>query len=148
MAITKDEVITLMNAFHEVSMVRKGTAAEQAAFFLRPDEARVIVPHGEDISMQANYEVHQELADEVHVPLEPSDITMVCTEPERARFVGAVYWEGRSLRSPEAVIKAVVGEDWIVQREASGGLKIVLYINPYHCFLPGSAQLDLRVDLG
>ncbi len=148
MAITKDEVITLMNAFHEVSMVRKGTAAEQAAFFLRPDEARVIVPHGEDISMQANYEVHQELADEVHVPLEPSDITMVCTEPERARFVGAVYWEGRSLRSPEAVIKAVVGEDWIVQREASGGLKIVLYINPYHCFLPGSAQLDLGVDLG
>lgn len=148
MAITKDEVITLMNAFHEVSMVRKGTAAEQAAFFLRPDEARVIVPHGEDISMQANYAVHQELTDEVHVPLEPSDITMVCTEPERARFVGAVYWEGRSLRSPEAVIKAVVGEDWIVQREASGGLKIVLYINPYHCFLPGSAQLDLRVDLG
>ena len=85
MAITKDEVISLMNEFHEVSMVRKGTAAEQAAFFLRPDEARVIVPHGEDISMQANYEVHQGLADEVHIPLEPLDITVVSTDPERAR---------------------------------------------------------------
>ena len=148
MAITKDEVISLMNEFHEVTMVRKGTATEQAAFFLHPDEARVIVPHGEDISMQANYEVHQRLTDEVHVPLEPSDITMLSTEPERAHFIGAVYWEGRPANSPEAVMKAVVGEDWIVQREASGDVKIVLYINPYHYFLPGSAQPDLNIDLG
>ncbi len=148
MAITKDEVISLMNEFHEVAMVRKGTAAEQAGFFLHPDEARVIVPHGEDISMQANHEVHQRLTDEVHVPLEPSDITMLSTEPERAHFIGAVYWEGRPVNSPEAVMKVVVGEDWIVQREASGDLKIVLYINPYHYFLPGSAQPDLNTDLG
>ena len=148
MAITKDEVISLMNDFHEVAMVRKGTAAEQAAFFLHPDEARVIVPHGDDISMQANYEVHQLLADEVHVPLEPLDVTMLSAEPERARSVGAAYWEGRLIKSPDAVIKAVVGEDWIVQREASGELKIVLYINPYHYFLPGSAQPDLNIDLG
>lgn len=148
MAITKDEVISLMNEFHEVAMVRKGTAAEQASFSLHPDEARVIVPHGDDISMQANYEVHQLLTDEVHIPLEPLDITMLSAEPERARSVGAVYWEGRLVKSPDAVIKAVVGEDWIVQREASGELKIVLYINPYHYFLPDSAQPDFSVDLG
>ncbi len=146
MAITKDEVISLMNEFHEVSMVRKGSAAEQAAFFLYPDDARVIVPHGEDISMQANYDVHQRLTDEVHVALEPFDVTMVATQPERAHSVGAVYWEGRLINS-DAVIKAVVGEDWIVQRDESGGLKIVLYINPYHYFLPDSAQIDPSVDL-
>ncbi len=148
MAITKDEVISLMNEFHEVAMVRKGTAAEQAAFFLRPEEARVIVPHGEDISMQANYDVHQRLADEVHIPLEPLDVTMVSNEPERARSVGAVYWEGRIVESQDAVIKAVVGEDWIVQRDPSGALKIVLYINSFHYFLPDSAKVDLSVDLG
>jgi hypothetical protein len=148
MAITKADVISLMNDFHDVTMIRKGTAAEQAAFFLRPDEARVIVPHGEDITMQANYEVHQLLTDEVHVPLDPLDVTMLSDEPERARSAGAVYWEGRSVASPDAVIKAVVGEDWIVERDASGALKIVLYINPFHYFLPDSATVDLSVDLG
>jgi hypothetical protein len=148
MAITKDDVISLMNAFHDVSMIQKGTAQEQAAFFLNPHEARVFVPHGEDLSMQTNYEIHQRLTDEVHVPLEPCEITELSTSPERARAVGAVYWEGRSVDAPDAVIKAVVGEEWIVQRDASGDLKIVLYINPYHHFLPDSAQIDLRVDLG
>ncbi len=30
-----------------------------------------------------------------------------------------------------------------MQRDAAGGLKIVLYINAYHHFLPDSAQIDL-----
>ena len=144
MAITKDDVVSLMNEFHDVVMRRKGTAAEQAAFFLNPDEARVFVPHGEDLALQTNYEIHQKLTDEVHIPLEPLDVTMLSTEPERARAVGAVYWEGRLVDSADALIKSVVGEDWIVQREPSGDLKIVLYINPYHHFLPDSARIDLK----
>ncbi len=43
----------------------------------------------------------------------------------------------------DALIRVVVGEDWIVQRTSDGALKIVLYINPYHRFLPDSAPLDL-----
>jgi hypothetical protein len=143
-AITKDDIISLMSEFHDVVMFGKGTAAQQAAFFLYPDEARIFVPQGEDVSVQTNYEIHQKLTDEVHRPLEPWDITPLCTEPERSRAVGAVYWEGRVVDSPDAVIKCVVGEDWIVQREPSGHLKIVLYINPYHHFLPDSAEIDLK----
>lgn len=41
------------------------------------------------------------------------------------------------------LITCVVGEDWIVQRLATGELQIDLYINPYHRFLPGSAPIDL-----
>ena len=41
------------------------------------------------------------------------------------------------------VIKAVVGEDWILKRTASGALKFVLYINTFHHLLPDSAPLDL-----
>ncbi len=144
MAITKDDVLSLMNAFHDVVMLRKGTATEQSAFFLRRDEARVFVPHGEDLSLQTNYEIHQKLTDEVHIPLDPWEITELSRSPERARAVGAVYWEGRVVGAPDAVIKVVVGEDWIVQREPGGDLKIVLYVNPYHHFLPDSAQIELN----
>jgi hypothetical protein len=143
-SITKDDVISFMNDFHDTVMLRKGTAAEQAAFFLRPEEARVFVPHGEDISLQSNYEIHQKLTDEVHVALDPWDITPLSDEPERVRASGAVYWEGRLVNSTDGLIKCVVGEDWIVQREPGGDLKIALYINPYHHFLPDSAQLDLQ----
>jgi hypothetical protein len=144
MAIAQDEVLALMNAFHDVSMTQKGTADAQAAFFLRPESAQVFVPHGEDFSMQTNYEIHQRLTDERHVPLQPWEITQLCADPERARAVGAVYWEGRPVGGDDdQLIKVIVGEDWIVQRVPGGALKIVLYINAYHYFLPDSAQIEL-----
>ncbi|HUU66134.1 MAG TPA: hypothetical protein VMW57_02480 [Methyloceanibacter sp.] len=115
MAISKDDVIALMNAFHDTVMFKKGTAEDQAAFFLHP-EPRIFVPHGEDLSLQTNYEIHQKLTDEKHIVLEPFDITPLCDDPERARAVGAVYWEGHPLGSPDkGLIKCIVGEDWIVR---------------------------------
>ena len=60
----------------------------------------------------------------------------------RAR--GTVYWQAEFPgRTGTQVIKAVVGEDWILERPASGGLKFVLYLNTFHHFLPNSAPLDL-----
>ena len=146
MAITKDDVVDLMNAFHDVVMLKKGTAADQAKFFLHP-EPRIFVPHGEDVSLQTNYEIHQQLEDETHAVMAAMDVVSLSDQPERARAVGAVYWQGRSVGSPEgALVKCVVGEDWIVQRTSSGDLKIALYINPYHHFLPDSAPIDLSSE--
>jgi hypothetical protein len=143
MAITENEVLELATRFHEVVMIAKGDAVAQAAFFLHP-EPRIFVPHGEDLSMQANYEIHQRLTDEVHVALTPWNVTQTCDSPERARAVGAVYWQGRVVASPEGtLIKVVVGEDWIVERTPSGALKFALYINTYHYFLPGSASFAI-----
>ena len=143
MAITEDEVLALANRFHEVVMIAKGNAAAQGAFFLHP-EPRICVPHGEDLSMLANYEVHQRLTDEMHVPLRPWNVTPMCGNPERARAVGAVYWQGRVVGAPEGtLIKVVVGEDWIVQRTPRGELKFALYVNPYHYFLPDSASFGI-----
>jgi len=144
MAISKGDVIALMNAFHDTVMFKKGTAQDQAAFFLHP-EPRIFVPHGEDLSLQTNYEIHQKLTDEKHIVIEPFDITPLCDDPERARAVGAVYWEGRPLGASDGhLIKCIVGEDWIVQRVPSGELKIALYINSYHRPLPGSAPINLK----
>lgn len=144
MAITKDEVLALMRRFHDVVMLDKGGASEQAAFFLHPSPM-IFIPHGEDITLQTNYEIHQRLIDEVHAPMETLDVVQLSSQPERARAVGAVYWQGRLVNSPkEALIKCIVGEDWIVQRVPSGELKIALYVNSYHHFLPDSAPIDLK----
>jgi hypothetical protein len=144
MAITKDEVIGLMKRFHDVVMFDKGTAADQAAFFLHP-EPRIFIPHGEDISLETNYEIHQKLKNEMHAPFAEWQIIPLSSRPERVRAIGAVYWQGRLVdSSDDALIKCVVGEDWIVQRTSSGDLKIALYINSYHHFLPDSAPIDLK----
>jgi hypothetical protein len=143
MTISKDDVVSLMNGFHDTVMFKKGTAEDQAAFFLHP-EPRIFIPHGEDISLETNYEIHQKLTDERHIVLDPFDITPLSDVPERAHVVGSVYWEGRPLGSSDAgLIKCIVGEDWIVERIPSGELRIALYINSYHRFLPDSAPIDL-----
>ena len=117
---------------------------ELVAGSTRFNDLRRGVP-SEDISLQMNYEIHQRLVDEKHEPFPDWEITMLLGEPERVRAVGAVYWEGRVVGAPEgALIKCVVGEDWIVQRTPSGELKIALYINTYHYFLPGSARMNLK----
>ncbi|MCH2182717.1 MAG: hypothetical protein MK108_11995 [Mariniblastus sp.] len=144
MAITKQEVVDLVNRFHDLTCIKKGTGEEQAKFFLHP-EPRIFILHGEDITLQQNYEIHQRLVDERHVPSDSWEITQLSDNPERARAVGAVYWQGRPVDSQEdELIKAVVGEDWVVQRDAAGALKIALYINSYHHFLPDSAPIDLK----
>jgi hypothetical protein len=124
--------------------LRKGMAAEQAAFFLYPDDARAFVPHGEDISLQTNYEIHQKLTDEVHIALDPWDITPLSDEPERARAIGAVVLGGtaRELdRCPDQVDRRR-GLDRSTR--AVGRSEDRVYINPYHRLLPDSAQLDRR----
>jgi hypothetical protein len=141
MTIAIDEALALMARWHE-TVVRGGDGDELASLFLRPEEGRVYVPHGEDISPDTNHAIHQKLADERIVQIDPWEVTQLCEAPERARLVGAVYWEARLIANPTGpLIKVMVGEDWIVQRVPGSGLKIVLYVNSYHRVLPGSAPL-------
>ena len=58
----------------------------------------------------------------------------------RAPSIGEAEFAGRPAPN---VIKAVVGEDWILERSPSGDLKFVLYMNTFHHTLPDSAPLDL-----
>jgi hypothetical protein len=92
-AITEEEVITLVKKFHDVVMLDKGTAAEQAVFFLHP-EPRIFIPHGEDVTLRTNYEIHQKLMDEKHAPLDQWEIIPLSSQPERVRakapFTGKV----------------------------------------------------------
>lgn len=140
MPICLEEVLDLANRFHHLVQVEKGDAREQSKFFLYPDPM-IFLPHGADITLRRNYEIHQRLTDERCVNLEPWDFQVTCSEPERARATGNVYWEGVPVGSTGGPIKVIVGEDWIVERVVDGSLKIALYINPHHLVLPGSAPL-------
>lgn len=143
MTITQKDVIDLSNQFHGLVMDKKGSAEEQAEFFLYP-EPMIILLQGGDVSLQKNYEIHQKLTDEVHIPQPDWIISSLCKNPERVRAVGCIYWEGRLKESKDgsAKIKCLAGEDWIIQRTNSGKLKFALYINTYHYFLPDSAKID------
>ena len=92
-----------------------------------------------ELSLRANYEVHQRLTDEKHIWQHDRELTQLSNEPERARAIFAVYWEGRIVETG-GIVKAIVGEDWILQRKEDGALKIALYINAYHHLLPDSAS--------
>jgi hypothetical protein len=53
------------------------------------------------------------------------------------RAVGTVYWQAEFRGRPAPnIIKAVVGEDWILERTKSGKLAFVLYMNTFHHTLP------------
>ena len=64
----------------------------------------------------------------------------------RVRAVGTVYWEARYSEAPSSgpgLIKAVVGEDWIIERRRDGKLCYVLYVSSFFHLLSDSAQVLL-----
>jgi len=142
MAITRDDVAALAKAYLDCVMIEKGTAAEQQKFFLHPNPTLFLL-RGDDMTLEQNWELHQKLTDEVHRSA-GWDVTPLCDKPERARAVGTVYWQARIVGRPaDQLIKAYLFEEWIVQRMPSGELKIVVFMNANHCFLPDSATIDI-----
>jgi len=120
-----------------------GSAAAQAAFFLHPNPLIYVMATGVAISLDDHHRVHAQWVDEVY-HFGPFNLTVLSTLPSRVRARGTVYWQAEyPARPPPNVIKAVVGEDWIVERTPVGGLKFVLYMNGFHLLLPDSAPFDL-----
>jgi hypothetical protein len=142
MAITLDEFLDLVTRFHHCTQIEKGDAKAQSEYFLYPDSI-IYVPHGADLTLQKNYEIHQGLTDEKCVNLIPWEFENTSEKPERAHAVGNVYWEGKPTNGSDQLLKVIVGEDWIVERVADGSLKIVLYITSHHLVLPDSAPFSM-----
>jgi len=143
MAISLEEILDLCHRFHTVVGIEKGDAAAQAAFFLHPHPL-IYVAHAADLTLQTNYEIHQDMTDEEYFPLEPWDVVQLCDAPERARAIGAVLWQGRTVgNGDDGIVKVDVGEDWIVQRTPEGDVKFALYLNTYHQSLPGAMTFSL-----
>lgn len=143
MTIALDEVIAFADKWF-LTVWGGGKAAAQAAFFLYPDSRIYVVQGGETISFPEHEKLHKQWTDERHL-FGGFSIATINTAPERVRATGTVYWEARYRdRPPPNLIKAVVGEDWIIERIPSGELRFVLYMNTFHHLLPESAPLQLE----
>jgi hypothetical protein len=143
MTITLDEVIAFADKWF-LTVWGGGSAAAQAAFFLHPQSRIYVVQGGETISFEEHEKLHKQWTDEHHL-FGGFNLSVINTAPERVRATGTVYWDAQYRdRPPPNVIRAIVGEDWIIERILSGELRFVLYMNLFHHLLPGSAPLKLE----
>jgi hypothetical protein len=140
--ITLNEVRDFGTRFFD-AVAGGASAAEQAQYFLDAHARIYVAWNGATISLKEHETLHAQWINEHHA-FGHFDLTELNASPERVRARGTVYWQAEfPERSPPKLIKAVVGEDWIVERATSGALKFVLYVNTFHHFLPDSAPLDL-----
>jgi len=141
--ITIDEVRTLVNSFFH------GVAADQPAekmerFFLYP-ECRVVAPNGQSFSMENHRALHKQWTDEKH-EIGGLEVNSLSDDPARARVTATVYWQAtkrESASGEKGMIKAVVGEDWIMERRPDSSLCFVLYHTTFFHPLPDSASIEL-----
>ncbi|MGH6825015.1 hypothetical protein [Methyloceanibacter sp.] len=140
--ITLDEIRDFgMRFFNAVA--NGATAAEQAQFFLDPHARIYIAWNGATISLKEHETLHAQWVNEHH-SFGHFELTPLNASPERVRAQGTVYWQVEIAGRPAPnAIKAVVGEDWILERAPGGALRFVLYLNTFHHLLPDSAPLDL-----
>jgi hypothetical protein len=143
-SITLEEVIShASNWFEAVRSCASGAGV--AKFHLYPD-ARIYTPDGAGLDLDYHQRLHSKWKDEKH-QFGDFYLTKLCNNPERVRAEGTVYWEARyrNGKTEPSTIKAVVGENWIIERIEDGSLKFVLYLSTFFQLLPGSAPI--RLDL-
>jgi hypothetical protein len=139
--ITVDDVRDFGTSFFD-AVANGASAAEQAQFFLDPHALIYIAWNGATISLEDHETLRAQWINEHHA-FGHFDLTPLNASPERLRARGTVYWQAEFPDRPAPnAIKAVVGEDWIIERAASGALTFVLFINTSHHFMPESAPLD------
>jgi hypothetical protein len=142
-SITVKEVCDLAEDwFHGVA---SGEAVSSIARLFRYPDARIHTPDGQAFSLEDHRLLHTKWTAEKH-RLGDFRLTSISDEPPRVRAVGTVYWEARYSEAPSSgpsLIKAVVGEDWIIERRPDGRLCFALYGNSFFHLLPESAQVQL-----
>jgi hypothetical protein len=140
--ISLNEVLEFGSRWFDTVM-SGGSAGDQAAFFLDPNARIHVVSRGATIGFDEHCKLHAQWSNEVH-RFGDFSVTPLNDSPERARATGSVYWQAECRdRPPPNVIKAVVGEDWILERTPQGALRFVLYMNTFHHLLPDSAPLEI-----
>ena len=128
--------------FHGVAANERATSI--ARLFRYPD-VRIHAPDGRAFSLEEHRQLHERWADESH-QLGDFELTPLCDQPHRVQAVGEVYWQARYLDASgpgSRLIKAVAGEEWILETRADGTLCFVLYWTRYFRLLPDSAPILL-----
>ena len=80
-------------------------------------------------TLEEHHKLHTQWINERH-EFGQFNLTSLNSSPERVRAVGTVYWQAEFRGHPAPnVIKALVGEDWSLEKTPSGKLAFVLYMN-------------------
>lgn len=128
--------------FHGVAAGETGRSI--ARLFRYPD-VRLHSPDGQAFSLEDHRQLHTRWTAEKH-QLGDFHLIPISDTPPRVRAVGTVYWEATCIEAPSSgsnLIKAVVGEDWIIERRPDSKLCFVLYSSSSFHLLPESAQIQL-----
>ena len=141
--ITVQEVYDLAEDwFHGVASDESG---ESIARLFRHPDARIHAANGQTFTLEEHRRLHTKWTDEKHL-LGTLHLTPISDDPPRVRAIGTVYWEAKYIEPPPAgpsLIKAVAGEDWIIERLPDGRLCFVLYWSSFYHPLPDSAPIRL-----
>jgi hypothetical protein len=141
--ITEQEVFVLAKDFFK--NVASGVPGKNMDRLFRYPDSRIYVPDGKAFSLQEHQDLHTQWTSEKH-EFGKFRIIPLSDNPPRVRAVGTLYWEARYIEdipAEAAVIKAVVGEDWIIERKPDGTVCFVLYISSFYQPLPGSAPIRI-----
>ena len=141
--ITASEVYDLARDwFHGVTTGESGSTI--ARLFRYPD-ARIYAPNGQAFTLEEHRVLHSKWISDRHV-LGDFQLISISDDPPRIRATGTVYWEARyiePLSSGPNLIKAVAGEDWMIERLPDEKLCFVLYCTRFFHLLPESAPVLL-----
>lgn len=123
--ITVDDVRDFGNRWFD-TVGNGGSAADQAAFFLDPHARIHVVWNGTTFDFEEHHRLHTQWINEAH-QFGHFNVTPLNARPN-ARATGTVYWQAEFADRPTPnTIKAVVGEDWILERRPSGIVVRPLY---------------------
>jgi hypothetical protein len=128
--------------FHTVTIDKTG---ELIRYFFKSSHSLIIAPDGTSFDFQQHQQLHAMWQDEQH-QLGPFHIVMINDDPPRARATGTVYWQATYNASSrtKGTIKAVAGEDWIIEKRRSQALKFIQYNTTFFQLLPDSAPITLN----
>ena len=145
MAITLDEVLALGERWCDTLRREDGGGiAERKAMFFHP-EPRIYVQHqGLSMTLEEHGAYHTQFRRQV-LRLGDFVVTPLGEAPDRARAIGTFYWEGHFKDEKQPPLRCVVGEDWLVQRDADGVVKYVLWLNTIHHFLADSSVQKIEL---
>lgn len=144
MAISVDEVKAIAERWCDTLRDRDAPASERAKFFLHPTPRIFVLQSGISLTLEEHANFHSQFSHQI-LTLGDFTIAQLSDDPERARAIGSLYWEAHFPGESKPPLRCVVGEDWILERIPSGGLRYVLWLNTMHHFLADSSVQHLEV---
>ncbi len=141
--ITHKEVQGLAMDFFKRNTSGEGVNSIEKLF--RHPDTRIHTPDGKAWSLEEHRLMHTKWKDEVH-KLGEFKLIPLSDNPTRVRAVRTLYWEARYVDAASSgpdLIKAIVGEDWTIEKREDGSLWFSLNISNFFHILPDSAPILL-----